>query len=142
MTSSETQSKVLAKIAEVSTHMEVLVKSETNPFFKNKYVKLEQVQEALAPLLKEYKVGVAQPSEGKGITTIVSDLESGEWFAFPSEINSENLKPQDQMAGVTYMKRYALVGLFNLQTGDKDDDGNTASGRVQTAATKQEEIDI
>jgi len=39
------------------------------------------------------------------------------------------------------MKRYALVGLFNLQTGDKDDDGNRASGKIQTQA-KEELTDL
>lgn len=122
MEKSETIHRLLAKIAVISNEMGALVRSAENPFFKSKYVPLEEVQRELAPKLKIYSIGISQPLLGKGITTFVSDKESGEWMSLPSEINAEHLKPQDQMSGVTYMRRYALVGLFNLEV-DKDDDG-------------------
>lgn len=133
MTQSETIHRLLAKIAVISNEMDSLTRSANNPFFKSKYVPLEEVQRELEPKLKEHGMGISQPLLGKGITTIVSDKESGEWMSLPSEINAEHLKPQDQMSGVTYMRRYALVGLFNLQI-DKDDDGE----RVTQRETKEE----
>lgn len=126
MERSENIGTVLQKIAIVSTQMDTLVKSADNPFFKSKYVPLEKVQEALAPHLAETGLGISQPLYGKGIATIVTDIETGNWVLFPAEINTDHVKPQDQMSGVTYMKRYALIGLFNLIV-DKDDDGNKAS---------------
>ena len=134
MERSETITKLLHKIALVTMDMKTLAKTADNPFFKSKYVPLEQVQEALEPKLHAHGLGISQPLYGKGIATIVSDNESGEWMFLPAEINSEHLKPQDQMSGVTYMKRYALVGLFNLKVGDEDDDGNKASAKVAPLA--------
>jgi 3-phosphoglycerate kinase len=124
MKSSDTIAEVMKKINAVTVEMGTLGKSADNPFFKSKYVPLEKVQEMLRPKLAEHKVGVSQPLYEHGIATIVTDLESGEWVMFPSHINNTGLKPQDQMSGVTYMKRYGLVGVFNLEVGDKDDDGN------------------
>jgi len=122
MERSETISVLLEKIATISNEMDALTRNAENPFFKSKYVPLEEVQKELEPKLKANDIGLSQPLLGKGITTIVSHKPSGEWMSLPSEINADHLKPQDQMSGVTYMKRYALVGLFNLQI-DKDDDG-------------------
>lgn len=139
MERSETIGAVLAKIALVSENTPPLVKTEENPYYKSKFVNLPTVQETLAPVLTAHKVGVSQPLYGKGIATVVTDLESGEWVLYPAEINSEHLKPQDQMSGVTYLKRYGLIGVFNLVTNDEDDDGNKASGKFRKQL--QDEID-
>lgn len=136
MEKSETINKLLAKIAVVSNEMDALIRNAENPFFKSKYVPLEEVQSQLEPKLKANDLGVSQPLFGKGIMTIISDKTSGEWLALPSEINAEHLKPQDQMSGVTYMKRYALVGLFNLQI-DKDDDGEKTREKTATVPTQE-----
>lgn len=143
MERSETVGEVLKKIATISQEMGTVGKSAVNPFFKSKYVPLEKVQQALASKLSEHKLGVSQPLYEKGICTVVTDLDSGEWISFPAEINNQNLKPQDQMSGVTYMKRYALVGLFNLEVGDEDDDGNTAnkSFKGQVEEEKKDIVD-
>ena len=139
---SETIREVLTKIALVTNEMGTLGKSAENPFFKSKYVPLEKVQQTLRPQLAKHKVGISQPLYLKGIATIVTDLESGEWMMFPSEINNEHLKPQDQMSGVTYMKRYALVGLFNLEVGDRDDDGNRTRGGVEKVEEEEDVLDF
>lgn len=115
------------KIDAIRKELGVLKKDARNPHFKNSYIQFPTLQEKLAPLLEKHKLVLSQPLKGVGICTILVDLESGEKIEFDSEINTSGLKPQDQMSGVTYMKRYAIVGLFNLEVGDKDDDGNTVS---------------
>lgn len=116
-----------------------LKKDAKNPHFKNTYIQFPTLQEKLIPLLEKHQLVLSQPLKGWGITTILHDKESGETLEFESAINAQGLKPQDQMSGITYMKRYALVGLFNLEVGDEDDDGNKSSFQDQL---KEEEINF
>lgn len=145
MKSSENITAVLKTMDNVSRQVGTLQKTALNPFFKNKYVKLEQVQEALLEAC-EGSLTISQPLCGKGIMTIISDVATGDWIAFESEINAEHLKPQDQMSGVTYMKRYALIGAFNIITGDEDDDGNstqpTNTNTAKSDIVTEDQIDI
>lgn len=123
---------IYKKIDAIRKELGILKKDAKNPHFKNTYIQFPTLQEKLSPLLEKYGLVLSQPLRGTGISTILVDLESGEKLEFDSTIHAPEAKPQDQMSGVTYMKRYAIVGLFNLEVGDEDDDGNKASSKRQT----------
>lgn len=117
------------KILKLQTEIGVLSKTETNPFFKSKYMDINGLLAQLLPLLDKHKLRVTQPLtniEGKpAIATQVFDLDAKaviveEKFPLP-----EQQDPQKMGSAITYYRRYALQSLFLLQA--EDDDGNHAS---------------
>lgn len=139
MERSETVGKLLEAIGAISQEIKPMLK-KTKGVHGSKYVRLEEVQKELKPLLKSHEVTVCQPLVGNGITTVVSKGE--EWMSFPTEIHNDSANPQQQMSGVTYMKRYSLIGLFNIITNDRDDDGEVASGFNDRVEEELEDIEL
>ncbi len=120
------------KILKIQSEIGVLVKTETNPFFKSKYMDINGLLEQLLPLLEKYKLAVVQPltnADGRpALATIVTDTE------MPIESNiilDERVilpdleDPQKMGSAITYYRRYALQSLFLLRA--EDDDANSAS---------------
>ena len=115
------------KILKLQTEIGVLSKTETNPFFKSKYMDINGLLAQLLPLLDKYGLTVIQPlkvSDGKNaLTTIVFD---GDKEISHSEIYLPDLQdPQKMGSAITYYRRYSLQSLFLLQA--QDDDANYAS---------------
>ena len=119
------------KILKIQSEIGVLVKTETNPFFKSKYMDINGLLEQLLPLLEKYKIMVAQPlsfiGERPALRTIVIDTESGKDL-FIGEVPLPDLQdPQKMGSVITYYRRYALQSLFLLRA--EDDDANSGSGK-------------
>jgi len=127
------------KILKIQTEIGVLSKTETNPFFKSKYMDINGLLAQLLPLLEKYELTVIQPLShinGKpAIRTIIYDSKvlsvDGKYTKF-NEINSlfDNFMPlpdlqdpQKMGSAITYYRRYALQSLFLLQS--QDDDGES-----------------
>lgn len=113
------------KILKIQSEIGVMVKTETNPFFKSKYMDINGLLAQLQPLLEKYKLVVMQPlTEINGkpcLTTTISDLESD--FCTSSHMPLPDLQdPQKMGSAITYYRRYALQSLFLLRA--EDDDGN------------------
>lgn len=120
------------KILKIQSEIGVLVKTETNPFFKSKYMDINGLLEQLLPLLEKHKVLVCQPlgiHDGKNtLETIVYDLENPNNSIAHSIIYLPNLEdPQKMGSAITYYRRYALQSLFLLRA--EDDDANVGSGK-------------
>lgn len=119
------------KILKIQTEIGVLSKTETNPFYKSKYMDINGLLAHLVPLLAKHKLTVIQPLtniDGRpAIFTIVLDEDK--------EILRESMPlpdlqdPQKVGSAITYYRRYALQSLFLLQA--EDDDGNHASKTTQ-----------
>lgn len=114
------------KILKIQTKIGVLSKDKENPFFKSKYLDINQIIAHLLPLLEEEKLTVIQPLtniDGKpALRTIVSDDDGiivEDVITLP-----ENPDPQKMGSAITYYRRYALQSLFLLQA--EDDDANSA----------------
>lgn len=122
------------KILKIQTEIGVLSKTETNPFFKSKYLDINGLLSQLLPLLEKHGLTVVQPlsyvqswQPGVGggesypaLKTIVSD---GEKQIISESIPLPNLQdPQRMGSAITYYRRYALQSLFLLQA--EDDDAN------------------
>ena len=56
-----TNMKLKEKIAFIQSAIDGLSKKEENPFFKSKYVDLNQIIDALRPLEQEQKISIIMP---------------------------------------------------------------------------------
>lgn len=131
------------KILKIQSEIGVLVKTETNPFFKSKYMDINGLLEQLLPLLEKHGVTVIQPLsniDGKpALRTIVYDSKlltvdgkktefNDITTIFDNSIPLPDLQdPQKMGSAITYYRRYALQSLFLLRA--EDDDANIGSGK-------------
>lgn len=108
-------------------------KNSDNPFFKSKYVELDDLLQATRPVLAKHGLSVLQePTSQDGqtvsIKTIILHL-SGEWIEFePLTLKAVKSDPQGIGSAITYGRRYSLSSILGV-AWDADDDGNGASGK-------------
>ena len=114
-----------AKIA-ARKDFKTLAKSGTNPHFKSSYSTLNDIWNACGEALAGNGVDVTHQitNNGNG-TEIVATLfhESGEYLrsAIPLPVGT----PQQTGSAISYMRRYTIQSILNLE-GDWEDDGNLA----------------
>jgi len=107
------------------------LKDKENPFFKSKYVPLENIAEAIDEVAPKHGLAYLQEAytTATGQTGVVTRLvhESGEFYETePLVLNADKNNAQGQGSVITYARRYQLASLFGI-TSDEDDDGNKAS---------------
>ena len=106
-------------------------KDKTNPFFKSKYVPLENVVEVIMEEAPKHGLSFLQSpcndEHGRiGISTLVTH-QSGEYIEFePLFMKAEKNNAQGSGALITYLRRYTLSSIFGI-TSDEDDDGNSTN---------------
>ncbi|WP_107950893.1 ERF family protein [Lysinibacillus parviboronicapiens] len=130
MKKSESIAALAKALSQFQAKVKQPLKDKDNPFFKSKYVPLENVVEAITATSGEYGLSFIQfplndPNGRVGVTTLLMH-ESGEWIE-SEPIFATPAKQDAQGAGsvITYLKRYSLSALFGI-TSDEDDDGNGA----------------
>lgn len=106
------------------------LKDKTNPFFKSKYVPLENIVEVITETAGKHGLSFIQyPVNNEQKVGVITFLmhSSGE-FIQTEPIFAQPPKADAQGAGsvITYLKRYSLAAVFGI-TSDVDDDGNEAS---------------
>jgi len=120
------------KILKIQTEIGVLVKTETNPFFKSKYMDINGLLEQLLPLLEKYGLTVLQPiktiNERNAIWTEVWDKENR--ITASDMILPDIQDPQKMGSAITYYRRYALQSLFLLRAEDDDANSTTETPKV------------
>lgn len=122
-------SKALSKFQE---QVEQPLKNADNPFFKSKYVPLENVVEAISKCGPKNGLSFVQwPSNDEsgrvGVATLLMH-SSGEFIEFdPVFMNADKQTAQGAGSLISYLKRYSLSAIYGI-TSDVDDDGNNASG--------------
>ena len=107
------------------------LKDKANPFFKSKYVPLENISEVIDEVAPKHGLAYLQEAytTDTGQTGVVTRLvhESGEFYQTePLVLNADKNNAQGQGSVITYARRYQLASLFGI-TSDEDDDGNKAS---------------
>lgn len=107
------------------------LKDKANPFFKSKYVPLENIAEVIDEVAPKHGLAYLQEAftTDTGQTGVVTRLvhESGEFYETePLVLNADKNNAQGQGSVITYARRYQLASLFGI-TSDEDDDGNKAS---------------
>ena len=134
-------SKALAKFQE---EVKQPLKDKNNPFFKSKYVPLENVVEAITDVAPKNGLSFVQwalnDENGRvGVATMLMH-ESGEWIEFDAvHMKADKETAQGAGALISYLKRYSLSAVFGI-TSDQDDDGNGASGNKAPKSATQAEI--
>lgn len=146
MIKSESIKNIAVAMAKFRKEVKQPLKDADNPFFKSKYVPLENVVEAVDTVASAYGLSFIQEvktsNEGLvGVTTFVFH-ESGEWLEFdPLFLKPESTKPQAYGSAITYARRYSLSSAFGI-TSEIDDDGNEASGNHNNKKQKDNVVKI
>jgi hypothetical protein len=113
---------------------EALKKSEANPFFKSKYVPLNQI----LPIVKKhctennfifYQTPFVDES-GPVLVTVIEHVSGRTIEGSAPIVAKDPTDPQKVGAGLTYMRRYSLTCMFGLE--EEDLDGNDAAGLTNT----------
>lgn len=98
-----------------------LKKDGKNPFYKSKYITLDNIMDKLQPLLDREWLVVFNMNIPWWVKTIVSDMKD----TLTSEFTVEWIvDPQQLWKVITYWRRYNLTSLFNI-LADEDDDAQS-----------------
>lgn len=140
MNKSESITELNKALANFHKEVKQPMKDANNPFFKSKYVPLENVVEAIDDVAPKHGLTYSQypvtTENGLvGISTVLLH-ESGEYIEFPSATTKPDKNTaQGVGSALTYMRRYSLSAVFGI-TSDQDDDGNEASGKNNRKQTQ------
>ena len=136
MKTSEKITNLTKAMFEFQTKVSSVKKSANNPHFKKNYADLTSILETINPILQECGLLVTQHPHDDSLVTTVYHAESGEFMQSEQVLRMKDLSnPQQQGSAITYARRYALAGIFNLN--QTDDDGNVASG-IKVQAIKEQ----
>lgn len=127
---SETRQEIFKALALFRKNLKQPKKDADNPFFKSKYVPLENVTEAIDLAIEgtgmSYTQEVTSASNNQvSVATLVTH-ESGEYILYdPLTVNTSKIDVQAFGSAETYARRYTLGAVFGV-TSELDDDGNEA----------------
>lgn len=107
-------------------------KDGTNPYYKSKYMTLDNIMEQLQPLLDAEWLLVYNYNIDWGVRTIVTDGIDTVYSEFKIQWVTD---PQAMWKVITYGRRYNLVSIFNI-LADEDDDWESFYDRKKEPARK------
>lgn len=142
MKKSESIVEISKALTEFHKNVEQPLKDADNPFFKSKYVPLENVVQAINDVAPTHGLSFTQwaVNDENGMIGVATMLmhSSGEFIEYPP-IYSRPDKANVQGLGslITYLKRYTLSAIFGI-TSDIDDDANEASGNNDKQNNQQQ----
>lgn len=137
--------------AEIGALAEALAKAQgairtaefdrVNPAFKSGYATLASVYHACRAALSTHGLAVVQalhdgPNGRIGLTTRLLHA-SGQWMEATATVDPGKPGAQALGSAATYLRRYALVSLVGIATGE-DDDGEAAEPAPPKRPTKAE----
>lgn len=108
-------------------------KNADNPYFKSKYVPLNEVLDKVKEPLNKLGVVIVQKPQIEGLLTVLHDTED-DTFIEGIMPYVETSTAQKLGSCNTYNRRYSLITMLGLE--DEDDDGNEASGMNESEAFK------
>jgi hypothetical protein len=128
------------KIVAIQSEICGLKKDTNNPFFKSKYINLGSIVNAIKPVLHKndcystHKVGL-DDSYRPSLTSEICYKDGTVLLSCTSPLPVKDVNdPQKLGSAITYMRRYNLTALLEIE--EDDDDGNTAN----QPATKQNQF--
>ncbi len=117
--------------------MKPAFKNAANPFFKSVYANYESVVEAIQPLLAETQLSYTHITTSNSVFTILSRSDGEKYGSLFCEIKIPGFTPdgkknemQVNASAQSYARRYGLLAIFGLPTGD-DDDGESLSNHPE-----------
>lgn len=116
-------------------------KDANNPFFKgSKYATLPHILNVITPILKKNGLVIVQPVINTCVVTKLIHIDSGQILESVYDIVCKDAtNPQQIGSAVSYARRYSISSILNLNIDD-DDDGNSATGNVQSKPLTKEEL--
>ena len=134
----------MKRILEVKKKIGTLSKNSKNPFFKSAYLDLNDLLNAVEPLLQEQELVLLQPIIGNRVYTQIIGTQEEETLSVEEnvlaesylEIPSNITDPQKLGSCITYFRRYTLKSLLAIAEGD--DDGNSSVEVEQRELTGKE----
>ena len=130
---SEETKNIFKALSDFKKDFKQPLKDADNPFFKSKYVPLENVVQSIDNEASKHGLGYFQSTvtgEGgtAGVITVITH-SSGEYIEFdPLFLKADKATAQGMGSAITYARRYSLSSAFGIAS-DVDDDGNEASGK-------------
>ncbi len=134
-------STLLTALYKARDNFKPLEKNGSNYFFKtkdgkpHKFSTLDDIFYACTNSLRDEKLEIFYTTKVVGdlnyLCTTLFHIDSKQWLRSETVIGNSNSKPQDIGSGITYMRRYHIQAMLNLEA-DFEDDGNVASGRNST----------
>ena len=126
----------MKKLLEVKKKIGNLKKNSKNPFFKSAYLDLNDLLNAVEPLLHEQGLILLQPIELGVVSSVLYDAETGAEVCSSRMIIPDNINdPQRLGSCITYFRRYTLKSL--LAIAETDDDGNHAAAKPKPLTAEQ-----
>jgi len=126
MNKSESVKELATALCSFQSAVEMIKKTEVNPFFKSKYASLSDILNVIRQPLADNGLSFVQFPSGKyGLDTMLLHT-SGEWLSESYEMEPTKHDPQGAGSVITYQRRYALGAILGLNI-DEDDDANKAS---------------
>lgn len=132
---SEETSELFKAMSAFQSEVKQPKKDANNPFFKSKYVPLENVIDAIHTVGSKHGLSeMTYPSTSEsglehGVGVIITHT-SGQYIQFPPVmLKPEKNTPQGIGACLTYSRRYALSSAFGIAS-ETDDDANEISGNT------------
>ena len=130
---SESTKNIFKALSDFKKDFKQPLKDADNPFFKSKYVPLENVVQSIDNEASKHGLGYFQSTvTGEngtaGVITVITH-SSGEYIEFdPLYLKADKATAQGMGSAITYARRYSLSSAFGIAS-DVDDDGNEASGK-------------
>ena len=132
MIKSESIKELATALSKFQNEVQDPAKNSDNPFFKSKYVELDDLLASVRPVLTRNGLSILQEPSSDGTNVTVKTVllhNSGEYIEFEAlALKPVKSDPQGLGSAITYGRRYALSSILGV-AWDADDDGNKASGR-------------
>lgn len=131
MKTSETTKMIFKAMCQFRKQLKQPLKDADNPFFKSKYVPLENIVSVIDDAINgtglSYTQEVIYTENGSIMTQTIITHESGEYIIIDgSMMKPTKQDPQGIGSTITYGRRYSLSLAFGIAS-DIDDDGNAGS---------------
>jgi len=120
---------IYVKISDVQADFGAISKDTRNDFFDSMYFNIDSLLEQLQPILHKHGLVLTQPILGDTIATTIVDRDDSTSRVTSSMQLPKLENPQKLGSAITYYRRYSLVSLLALRSGD-DDDGHAAAYQV------------
>lgn len=133
MNQSENINELVTALAKAQGSMQPAVFNKVNPHFKSKFADFTSCMDACRKPLSDNGLAVMQYCENidekLNLTTLLAH-SSGQWIKSQLPLTPKNWDCQSIGSAMSYAKRYTLSALLGIVTGEEDDDGEAAVGRV------------
>lgn len=128
-TTSENTDQIYKAIQAVQMKVSTIKKTAINSLFDSRYADINTIIQVLRPVLAENELNLILPPTGYGndaveVTCQLYHLPSDQWIRASSSFPVVKKDPQAGGSVCTYLRRYLIVGLFNLEQVDDDCNSN------------------